>query len=238
MSTLDALIELQAIDVRLTQLEHRLATLPERQQQTDLDAAIASVDERIGVVEKDAEVLRRQQRRDEDEVAGIEAKIANSERHLYDGGMTSPKEAQALQEEIASLARRKDDVEDQVLEVMEQLEPLEEELGRLATQRTGLETEHTEVSARLAELSAEIEQLTDHELTERGARVAEMPADLVQIYEQRRRAMRGGVAVARLNGASCGSCHLEISAVELEVIKGLPAGELGECPECGALVVP
>ena len=55
MSTLDALIELQAIDVRLTQLEHRLATLPERQQQTDLDAAIASVDERIGVVEKDAE---------------------------------------------------------------------------------------------------------------------------------------------------------------------------------------
>jgi len=238
VSDLEALIELQAIDVRLTQLGHRLANLPELEEQATLVGSLADLDTRSGSVETEAGVVRREQRRNEDEVSNLEAKIANSERHLYDGGVTSPKEAQALQDEIAGLRRRKDEAEDRVLELMEQLEPLDAELGELSERRTALEDQADRVGARIAELSAEIETLTTEEESARRSLVEGIPADLVQVYEQRRRAMRGGVAISRLQGSSCGSCHLEISAVELEAIRALPANELGECPECGALVLP
>ena len=44
-------------------------------------------------------------------------------------------------------------------------------------------------------------------------------------------------AVVRFNGPTCNGCHLTMSAMETDRIKGLEVGALTECSECGRLVV-
>ena len=51
------------------------------------------------------------------------------------------------------------------------------------------------------------------------------------------RAGLGGVAVARLHGARCEGCHLEIPSAELEEVRRAPADSLVSCPECMRILV-
>ncbi len=46
-----------------------------------------------------------------------------------------------------------------------------------------------------------------------------------------------GVAAARLVGARCEGCHLDLSAAELDTVRRAPAEEIPDCPQCGRLLV-
>ncbi len=64
-----------------------------------------------------------------------------------------------------------------------------------------------------------------------------LDAGLVDRYE-RLRARHGGVAVARLEGARCGGCHLDLSTAEVEAVRAVEPGTFADCPNCGRLLVP
>ena len=59
---------------------------------------------------------------------------------------------------------------------------------------------------------------------------------LVGLRAAARRAS-GGVAVARLHGARCEGCHLEIPSAELEEVRRAPADAIVSCPECLRILV-
>ena len=63
-----------------------------------------------------------------------------------------------------------------------------------------------------------------------------MPDELWPEYDALRSQL-GGVAVARLAGATCQGCHLALSAVEVDRIRKLPVDEPVHCEECGRLLV-
>ena len=44
-------------------------------------------------------------------------------------------------------------------------------------------------------------------------------------------------AVVRFDGPNCNGCHMTMSAMETDRIKGLEVGAITECSECGRLVV-
>ena len=71
----------------------------------------------------------------------------------------------------------------------------------------------------------------------RAELVARLDSTLLQRYERLRERL-GGVAVARLEGARCGGCHLDLSTSELGEVKAVGPGEFAECPQCGRLLVP
>src|SRR4051794_34003383 len=106
MSAFEALLRLQDHDVRIDQLRHKLATLPERAAVTANEAAQrALADQRVPVQARRDE-LAREQKRIEDEVAAVEAKAAEVHAKLYSGTVTSPRELQALQADHDALKRR------------------------------------------------------------------------------------------------------------------------------------
>ena len=142
-----------------------------------------------------------------------------------------------MQEEIASLGRRQGAIEDDILELMEQIEPLAADLSALSEQRAQLDQQGAEVDARLEQASVDIDTERASVQGERDALVASTADELVSLYDRQRERMRGRVAVGRLNGSTCGACHLDLSAVDLDRIRSLAADEPGECPECGALLV-
>lgn len=236
MSVFEDLLALQDLDTTIDQLRHRLEALPERRQQATIADELVSLDAATADAEARRDVVRREQRRHEDEVASVEARVEHVRHQLYDSGITSPKEAADLQADLDSLQRRQRELEDLVIEQMELAEPIDEELATIATTRRGLDERMEEATAALRVAAGSVgDELADAEGRRAGVAAA-VPDDMTTVYVDMRRRL-GGVAVARLVGNRCDGCHLAIPSAELEAIRKAPADATVHCPECTRLLV-
>ncbi|MGH9247189.1 MAG: zinc ribbon domain-containing protein [Acidimicrobiales bacterium] len=234
---LEALLNVQELDLAVDQLRHRRAGLPERATlvagEADLERIVAARAE----VRARYDELARQQKRLEDEIALVRDKAGQVDRTLYGGTVRNPKELMDLQEELNALGRRQRSLEDQELDVMEQLEPVEAELVSLEAERASTEGD----LSRLRDAVAGGEAVIDEELAEVAERrlkaVAPIPPAVLDEYE-RLRDQLGGIGVARLVGSTCAGCHLTLPAVEVDRIRHGEAGPFVHCYECGRLLVP
>lgn len=50
-------------------------------------------------------------------------------------------------------------------------------------------------------------------------------------------AATNGIAVARIDGRTCGSCFMELDVGTIHEFRGLPADDVSYCPDCGAMLV-
>jgi uncharacterized protein len=236
VSDLDHLLDLQANDTHADQLRHRRETLPERARLVELGQRRAAIEASVIEPRTTRDDLAREQKRIEDEIATVEDKVTHVDQQLYGGGVTSPKEAQALQADLELLKRRQSQLEDQVLELMEQIEPLDVELADSEAALAAVATETAEAEASLAAGEAEVDAELAAVAAARADLVAQVPAELVTEYEHLRPSM-GGVAVAKLVGPTCQGCHLTLASAEVDEIRRRPADAIVHCPDCGRLLV-
>lgn len=232
----EQLLAVQALDTTIRQLDHRNAQLPQRQTLAEAEQQLADVRAEIEKAEAAKHELVRGQKRIEDEIASIEAKITHEEEQLYSGGSSDPSVLQSLQDEIASLRRRISRLEDDELELMEQVEPIDEQLASLGARKDDLDARAVEATAQLAEGESAIAVDRDAATAERDGLVADIDPAAVARYEQVRDRL-GGTAVARLEHGVCGACHMKLSAVEHDRIQHLPADAEVECEDCGRFLV-
>ena len=237
MSDLERLLELQANDLDTDRARHRRATLPERSIIAELDAAEAAARAAVSGPADERAALGREQRRLEDEIATLEQKIVQVNHQLYEEGLTSPKEAQALQADLESLQRHQRTLEDEVLELMERIEPLDDVLAETEAQIVTIGLDRTAARNTLVAAEAVIDAEIDALLAARGALVEPIPVPLLEEYERLRRGS-DGIGIARLHGATCTGCHLALAPAEVDAIRRAPAGEYSHCPDCGRLLVP
>ena len=235
MSRWDPLLDLQAHDTSLDQLQHRRRNLPQRAELEEVMAALAKVEAGAADATAQRQALARDQQRLEDEIGSLTEKAAQHDKTLYSGTVGNPRELQAMQDEIAALKRRISQLEDQELELMEEMEPIDAELATAAAAGQELDQRAEALRARIAEAEVAIDAEAAQVREERGQLAAGIDATLLAEYDQLR-AQAGGIAVARLVGSSCGGCHLSLSAVEIDRIKKLPPDEPVHCEECGRLL--
>ncbi len=150
-----------------------------------------------------------QQRNLELEIQSISDKITRSETRLYSGAVRNPKELADLQSEIASLKRRRQKLEDDLLEVM--IEREDAEATHAQTQQH-LDETRAHWENRQANLSSEQEILQEKLAEIKAAKVQVLPkidaADLATYQNLRRR--KDGLAIAQTSGDAC-MCGMAIS---------------------------
>ncbi len=232
----EQLLEVQSLDTTLAQLEHTRSEIPARARKAELEAELSALEEQVATLQAERDEVGRVQKRHEDEVALVEDRLEKINGDLYGGTITSPKEAQTLQEEIASVRRHQASIEDKVIVQMELAEPLDTQLGELAAKSEALATSLGEVEAELAQAEAEIDSQTDAVRTDRGVRAADVPAEDLEAYE-RVRSEFGSSALVVLEGSNCKGCPLAMPAMEVDRAKKAPADQMHSCEECGRLVV-
>ena len=237
MSELEVLVELQELDTRLSQLAHRAATLPEREQLALVQAQDSKLQHELAQLAGQLTALRQSQSDREIEIQHLEDKVAKATSSLYGGEMTSPKEATALQSEIDSLSGRQSLLEDQIIEIMEEIEPFAKEESRIEAERSDFELQISDLEQRISAQVTEIESEQESVTAEKRAAEDRAGSQLSALYAENRKRMGDHTAIGRLVGTSCGACFLEIAAVEIDRIRRLPSDEPSECPECGALLV-
>lgn len=236
MAALDQLLTVQELDTLLDQLRHRRESLPELAELAALRAERSTTAAARDEVAARLHSVRASQKEAEDHASLLEDKARDVHASMYDGTVVAHKELEALQEEHAALQVRQGEFEDRALELMEEAEPIEAELGTHEAAVAQLDERISAVDAALEVARAELDVETDRVAQQRTDAAAAVPDELLEVYEPLRQSL-GGIAVARLHGARCEGCHLEIPSAELEEVRRAPEDALVSCPECLRILV-
>ncbi|QKW49617.1 hypothetical protein HUT08_08690 [Streptomyces buecherae] len=230
------LLDVQALDVRLSQLAHKRASLPEHAEIETLNADLTQLRDLLVAAQTEESDTAREQTKAEQDVDQVRQRAARDQKRLDSGAVTSPKDLENLQSEIASLARRQGALEDVVLEIMERRESAQARAAELTEQVAAVEAKTVDATARrdaaTESLDAEITTATK----EREVVAGSIPADLLKLYEKLR-TQQGGVGAARLYQRRCEGCRLELNITEINEVKAAKPDEVVRCENCRRILV-
>ena len=228
------LLELQALDTRLGQLDHQLSVLPEHAQLAELSARAADRDAEVVRATTARSDVQRELGKAETDVQLVRDRAARNQQRL-DAGVGSAKDMQALQHELESLARRQATLEDEELEVMERAETLDAEVARAEADRDALAGQQAELTASRDAKSATIQGDRAQVAAGREAIVADISAELLALYDKIR--ATSGTGAAALQQRRCGGCQLELNQVDLSRFRLAEPDEVLRCEECRRILV-
>ena len=230
------LLDLQALDSRLAQIEHKRRSLPQLATIADLEGRIAALRDRIVAGETEVDDLERALAKAETDVEQVRARAAKDQELLDSGRVTASKELENLQHEIASLARRQGSLEEDELEVMEKLEDARSALAVLTTERDGLRAELETATAERDEAWSAGDRDREWVSSERTKVVPEIPADLLTLYDKLR-ADHDGVGAAALHQRRCEGCRMQLNPNDIGKIREAAPDAVLRCEECRRILV-
>lgn len=232
----EQILEIQSLDLHLTQLRHRLDNHPARAEVAEAEAAMATIEVRLEEIDGRRHELDRSLKRLSDEVETIEQKRTEVDAKLYDGSVTASKDLLALQDEAASLLDRQRGMEDDELEIMEQLEAVGDETAAARDELAVVQARRDQSLIALDEATTEIKGEIEAATQQRSTAVEPALPELLARYEALAKDF-GGVAVARLVDGRCDGCHMQLSAVAVDQLGKAPEDAVVTCEECGRLLV-
>lgn len=228
------LLDVQGLDTRLSQIEHRRRTLPAHLQVEQLEGRRTAIHTALVTAQTDLADLQREITKAEEDVTLVRDRAARNERRLETG--TGPaKELQALQHELASLERRQGDLEEIQLAIMERAEQLEQRVSALESDLKQAETELAATSRGRAASIAELDEEADRVTRERALIVPGLAAELVALYEKIR--AQTGIGAAPLRQQRCEGCRLQLTGADLARIAAAEPDEVLRCEECRRILV-
>jgi uncharacterized protein len=229
------LLELQAADTMADQLRHRRSNLLEREQLLATKNDLIRWDQALQTIRRRLDELNTEIEQAEQRSHAIDTKKAKLQAQLKT--VIAPREAEALQSEIAVLDRERGALDDVELAALEEQSRLDDELQALLRQEETLRNAFLDADAALSAAQSDI----DGELERIGGRLQGLrdavDAKVLKHYDRLRQ--QHVVAAASLAGSRCDGCHLDLSAAEIDEVRATAAKADGiaDCPHCGRLLV-
>ena len=227
------LLDLQALDTKLAQLDHKAKSLPQHAVLSGLDAELSALRavalERTGAREDVALELKRL----ESDVEVVEARIARDAERLE--GSSSVKDVAALEQELTALRKRRDDLEEIELTVMERLEEAEVSLASATENIAGIDDRRAELVAERDAALAEIASERTHTVANRQTIESKVPADLLALYTKQRDRYGFGASLLQYGVSSANGVKLLEN--ELQSIRAAAPDDVLICPSSDAILV-
>ncbi|HXR45477.1 MAG TPA: hypothetical protein VN759_11745 [Pseudolysinimonas sp.] len=227
------LLDLQELDTRLQQLDHRARVLPElevlaglRTRHAELTATLTA---RTGAWEDAQTELKRV----EADVAVVEARMARDRERLQ--ATSSTKDVQALEQELDALRKRRGDLEDIELEVMQTVEDRAHELDAARAELASLDASIAESEAAKDAALADLDAERRHAAANRSTIAGKVPADLLALYEKQRD--RYGVGASMLRGGVSSATGVMLGASDMNAVRSAAPDDVLLCPDSSAILV-
>ena len=201
---------------------------------------IAALEERVDAAKTarhdafvEVEGMKAELVRAESDVEVVEKRIASDTERLSQ--TSSAKDAQGLEHELESLQKRRGDLEDIELAIMERLDAAEAALKNCDAEVLAAETEllaaRDEESRQTESLTLEIRQLQ----SSREGIVSHLPEDLYALYERQRE--RYGVGASHLRGGVSSASGVALTEADMQSIRNTPEDVVVLCPDSNAILV-
>lgn len=227
------ILELQAADTMADQLRHRRDNLPERELLQAAKNALVRWNEARMVTRRRGEEMAVAVAKAEKDSHDIDNHLARLNKQMKT--VIAPREAEALQHEIANLKQQRSDLDDVELAALDEQSRADDELSALLAQEG--ELTETYMAADRESSAAEVD--IDGELKRISARLESLRSAVDKKVLKRYDRLREQhlIAAATLSGSRCDGCHLDLSAAEVDAVKDAVAtGGLADCPQCGRLL--
>ena len=226
------LLEVAELDIRIRQADHARKNPAQAARVNELVAKRQELSRELSARLGARDDLRAELDRIEADVAVVDARRERDDERLQT--VSNPKDAQGLESELASLARRKSDLEDAELDVMDRLEQAEASVAEQEALIAEVNGEGAALSAAgkadVAEATARFEAAS----RDRAAVAASVPEQLLALYD-RLAARSAGAAL--LHRQTCEGCRMVLSGTDLQAIRQAAEDDVVACPECGCILV-
>lgn len=227
------LLDVQQFDTRMQQLAHQADHLPELAQLTALEAETRDLRSVVWERQGAFDDAKAELGRVESDVEVVAARIARDTERMQ--ASSSVKDVQALEQELASLTRRRDELEEIQLAVMERVEELEAANTAATADLTGALARADEVMAARDTALAGLEKERQQVKADRETVAGKVPAPLIELYEKQR--ARYGVGASHLRGGVSSAAGVALTATDLNAVRAASAFDVILCPESSAILV-
>lgn len=229
------LLDLAEVDAELARVAHRRRTLPELAEVEQAERDLQSGRDEVVTTETTLGDLDRDVRRLESEIDQVRAREERDRGLLDSGKISSGKQLEDLQHELATLKRRQSTLEDELLELMEQREATGADLDRSRAALTETEQRLAGAARRRDEELTDLDTTEARRVGERSGLVPELPQELLALYERIRE--HRGTGAALLRQRRCGACRLELDRTAIAQLRDAPPESVQRCEECGVVLV-
>nr|WP_246414479.1 C4-type zinc ribbon domain-containing protein [Microbacterium thalassium] len=226
------MLDLADLDERIRRAEGARKNPPQAARVQELLAQRQTLSQELSVRMGARDDLRTELKRIESDVDVVDARAKRDAERLQ--ASSNPKEAQSLEHELASLARRKSDLEDAELVVMEKLEEADAAVAEQEQLIAQTNAEGAELSAAAKSHVAQATADAEAAGRDRVAVAASIPDALVSMYE---RIAARGVGAAALVRRTCEGCRMVLSGTDLSTLGRAAEDAVVTCPECGCILV-
>ena len=231
-SQLPTLLTLQTQLVSLQKLESQARELMAGAKAEAIREQLLDLSAKASQMLTDHEELQRDLKRAENDLDLVVKRIEQDQQRLTQA--TDVKVITGIQHELETLGKRRSELEDAQLELMERVELSTDSQQQIQAQKqqlqSDLETELEIAKQDLAVVKQEHSSIT----AEVNAAKAQIADDLLELFE---RLATRATAVGVLRGSTCGACNMNLTSTALGQIRAVAEDELARCPECSAILV-
>ena len=221
----EALLKLQTIDLRIRELETRLALLPKEMEtlKGKRDAAVAEVAAAANAAKK-IELNRKSVESEIEKLNGENKKLQQQSSMVKKNT-----EYQAMLGTIALNNKKIGELESRELELMDEFEEAKKAYRKLRQNNeaavNAIRAEFDELVAFAGDLKKEIAQLK----AERPADVRGVDAETLARYNRLLNAKDGIAPLVKVENEICGSCHLRVTR---QAMTNIQKGAVTSCENC------
>ena len=226
------LLDLADLDARIHRDEKVAGNPPQAERVRELIAQRATLTQELGARANARDDITAELKRLESDVAVVDARITRDTERL--AASSNAKQAQGFESELVSLQRRKSDLEDTEIALMERLEAADAAVAEQEALIAETNAQGAQLSAEAKATVADATARLEGARRDRDAVAASVPADLLALYE--RLASRGNGA-GLLRAGACEACRMVLPPSDLATVRRAQTDEVVFCPECGAILV-
>jgi predicted nucleic acid-binding Zn-ribbon protein len=227
------LLRVHDLDTAITQATRAISHPSQDARLAELRPQAAEIRSRRLAVFGELEDARAELARLESDVEVVEARMKRDSERVQQ--TASVKDVAALESELEALRKRRSDLEDIELGIMERIEGLETQLSAIDAEAAEVESK---VSALEAEREVEVESWERRRrdaAADREAVASALPEELVALYDKQR--ARYGVGAARLVGGVSLASNMKLSPSDLADVRSAADDDVVLCPDSGAILI-
>jgi uncharacterized protein len=230
MSSLQQLYRLQQVDLEIRAKKQRLGEVLRAQKETE---ELIAARTRLETAESTLSTWQKQRNELNRELDSLNSKAKQTENRLYSGQVKNTKEMADLEQALAALGRRREGLEEEVLEAMIMIEEAEGERETAVTAyeqvKADWETDQSDLKQKQNQLALALNDLMTQSKTLRGRTNDDLLAQYDHLSQQ-----KNGEAVALLKLNRCQGCQVTVSA---NVAKQVQQGQRVICGSCGRILL-
>lgn len=228
----DTLLELGRIDLQLRRNQIAIDLITKGADVLAQRQLLLANSELLLVARNQLDALDLELSRADTDLKLVEGRIAKDESRMQQS--SNQRDIQGMQSELQSLAKRRSELEDAELVLLERKDEINKTLAIIGAERTEiqshLESLESQQTAGLAKLNSGQQLLRE----DRARNLGLLTGELANHYEF---LFSKGVGVGKLDGLICDACGMTLSGDSLDMARNTPADELAHCGECGAILV-